>query len=220
MKFKRIFAIVMAITILCSLSIGVSAATVPDATIDFTKTGSIDIYKYDLTMANTDDSVAALLESYVSTGVKDAALEAAMDNGTVNDLGNGQQSYGYTIKGVEFSYLKVADIVTYSETEADGVHRDMVLYKFDDAKDAALLSALGLSDADAPSPLPWPPTPPPSKTPWSSTWRIRMLPSLPKPTSTAIPQLTIWTWASTWWWKPRFPRWSLPPAIPSSSPCP
>ena len=149
MKFKRILAALMAITILCSLSIGVSAATVPDATIDFTKTGKIDIYKYDLTMANTDDAVAALLESYVSTGVKDAALEAAMDNGTVNNLGNGQQSYGYAIKGVEFSYLKVADICTYSETEADGVHRDMVLYKFDDTKDADLLAALDLTNADA-----------------------------------------------------------------------
>ncbi|MBR4700973.1 MAG: LPXTG cell wall anchor domain-containing protein [Oscillospiraceae bacterium] len=149
MKFKRVLAVIMAVTIIFSLAISVSAATVPDATIDFTKTGKIDIYKYDLTMANTDDAVAALLESYVSTGVKDAALEAAMDNGTVNDLGNGQKSYGYTIKGVEFSYLRVAEIVTYSETEADGVHRDMVLYKFDDAKDAALLSALGLSNADA-----------------------------------------------------------------------
>ncbi len=149
MKIKRILAAIMAISILFSLSIGVSAATVADSTIDFTKTGKIDIYKYDLTMANTDDAVAAMLESYVSTGVKDAALEAAMDDGTVNNLGNGQQSYGYAIKGVEFSYLKVADIVTYSETEADGVHRDMVLYKFDDAKDAALLTALGLSNADA-----------------------------------------------------------------------
>lgn len=148
-NFKRMLSLVMAIAILFSLSIGVSAATVPDATIDFNKTGKIDIYKYDMSMANTDDAVASLLESYVSTGVKDTALEAAMDNGTVNDLGNGQQSYGYTIKGVEFSYLKVADIVTYSETEADGVHRDMVLYKFNDAKDAALLSTLGLTNNDA-----------------------------------------------------------------------
>lgn len=148
-NFKRICAIVLTVAILFSLAVTVSAATVPNATIDFTKTGKIDIYKYDLTMANTDDAVAAMLESYVSTGVKDAALEAAMDDGTVNDLGNGQQSYGYAIKGVEFSYLKVADIVTYSETEADGVHRDMVLYKFDDAKDAALLSALGLTNSDA-----------------------------------------------------------------------
>ena len=148
-SIARILAIVMALSIICSLSVGVAAATVDDATIDTTRTGSIDIYKYDLTRANTDSTIAAMLDSYVSTGVKDAALEAAMDNGTVNNLGNGQKSYGYAIKGVEFSYLKVADICTYSETEADGVHRDMVLYKFDDAKDAALLSALGLSNADA-----------------------------------------------------------------------
>ena len=148
MKFKRYLAALMAITILFSLSIAVSAATVADATIDTTRTGSIEIYKYDLTMANTDDTVADMLESYVSTGVKDTALEAVMDDGTVNDLGNGEKSYGYAIKGVEFSYLKIGDICTYSETE-DGVHRNMVLYKMDDAKDAALLSALGLTNENA-----------------------------------------------------------------------
>ena len=148
-NLARILALLMALSIICSLSVGVAAATVDDATIDTTRTGSIDIYKYDLTRANTDSTIAAMLDSYVSTGVKDAALEAAMDNGTVNNLGNGQKSYGYAIKGVEFSYLKVADIVTYSETEADGVHRDMVLYKFDDTKDADLLAALDLTNADA-----------------------------------------------------------------------
>ena len=146
-NIKRMLSLVMALAILFSLTVGVSAATVPNATIDPDKTGSIDIYKYDLTRANTN--AAAMIESYVSTGVKDAALEAVLDDGSINDLGNGQQSYGYAIKGVEFSYLQVADIVTYSETEADGVHRNMVLYKFDDAKDAALLSALGLTNADA-----------------------------------------------------------------------
>lgn len=148
-KLKRILAAVMALSILLSLSIGVSAATVDNATIDTTRTGSIDIYKYDLTRANTDSTVAAMLDSYVSTGVKDEALEAAMDDGTVNNLGNGQKSYGYAIKGVEFSYLKVADICTYSETEADGTHKTMVLYKFNDTKDAKLLTALGLTNANA-----------------------------------------------------------------------
>jgi fimbrial isopeptide formation D2 family protein/LPXTG-motif cell wall-anchored protein len=148
-SFARILALLMIVTIMASISVGVTAASVDTATIDFTRTGSIDIYKYDLTMANTDSTVAAMLDSYVSTGVKDTALEAIMDDGTVNNLGNGQQSYGYAIKGVEFSYLKVGDIVTYSETESDGVHRDMVLYKFNDSTDAALLSALGLSNSDA-----------------------------------------------------------------------
>lgn len=148
-RLKRILAAVMALSILLSLSIGVNAATVDTATIDTTRTGSIEIYKYDLTMANTDSTIAAMLDSYVSTGVKDEALEAAMDDGTVNNLGNGQQSYGYAIKGVQFSYLKIADICTYSETEADGTHKAMVLYKMNDTADAALLSALGLTNDDA-----------------------------------------------------------------------
>ena len=29
-----------------------------------------------------------------------------------------------------------------------------------------------------------------------------------------------WIWACTCWWKPRFPKWSPAPAIPSFSACP
>lgn len=146
---KRFGAILMAVAILFSLAVSASAATVPEATIDFSRTGSIDIYKYDLTRANTNDTAAAMIDSYVSTGVRDTALEAVLDDGTENTLGNGQTSYGYAVKGVEFSYLKVADICTYSETEAGGSHKDMVLYKFEDAKSADLLSAIGLTNANA-----------------------------------------------------------------------
>ena len=148
-SFKRLGAILMAVAILCSITVAADAATVPTATIDPGRTGSIDIYKYDLTRANTDDAAAAMIDSYVSTGVRDTALEAVLDDGTVNNLGNGQQSFGYAVKGVEFSYLKVADICTYSETEADGTHKDMVLYKFDDSKSGNLLSAIGLGNNDA-----------------------------------------------------------------------
>ena len=147
--FKRLGAILMAVAILFSLAVSASAATVPEATIDFSRTGSIDIYKYDLTRANTNDTAAAMIDSYVSTGVRDTALEAVLDDGTENTLGNGQTSYGYAVKGVEFSYLKVADICTYSETEAGGSRKDMVLYKFEDAKSADLLSAIGLTNANA-----------------------------------------------------------------------
>ncbi len=148
-SIKRFGALLMALSILFSFAITASAATVPEATIDFERTGSIDIYKYDLTRANADDAASAMIDSYVSTGVRDTALEAVLDNGTVNNLGNGQQSFGYAVKGVEFSYLKVADICTYSETEADGTHKDMVLYKFDDNKSGDLLAAIGLTNNDA-----------------------------------------------------------------------
>ena len=148
-KVKRIGALLLAIAILCSITVAADAATVDTAVIDTSRTGSIDIYKYDLTRANTDNVAAAMIDSYVSTGIRDTELEAVLDDGTVNNLGNCQQSYGYAVKGVEFSYLKVGDLCTYSETESDGVHRNMILYKMDDSKDAALLSALGLSNADA-----------------------------------------------------------------------
>ena len=146
--FQRFGAILMAVAILFSLAATVSAATVPNATIDTTHSGSIDIYKYDLTRANTDDAAAAMIDSYVSTGVRDSAFEAVMDDGTVNDLGNGQQSYGYAIKGVEFRYLRIADIVTYSETESNGTHKDLVLYKIN-AERTAFLDAIGVEAGDA-----------------------------------------------------------------------
>ena len=146
--FKRFGAILMALAILFSLALSVSAATVPNATIDFTKSGSIDIYKYDLTRANTDDAAAGMIDSYVSTGVRDTALEAVLDDGTVNDLGNGEQSYGYAIKGVEFRYLRIGEIVTYSETEDNGVHTTVVLYKID-AERTDFLDAIGVDASDA-----------------------------------------------------------------------
>ena len=146
---KKFFALCLILALSLTILPAAFAATVPNATIDTTKTGSIDIYKYDLSRANTDDAAAAMIDSYVSTGVRDTALEAVLDDGTVNNLGNGQTSYGYAVKGVEFSYLKVADICTYSETEGNGVHKDMVLYKFEDAKSGDLLSAIGLSNSDA-----------------------------------------------------------------------
>lgn len=146
---RRIGAMFLAVMTALTFAVSASAATVPDAAIDTDRTGSIDIYKYDLSRANTDESVKTLLDSYVSTGIKDASLEAVMDDGTENDLGNGQTSYGYAIKGVEFSYLKVADICAYDETEADGTHKDMVLYKMEDEASAGLLSAIGLAGSDA-----------------------------------------------------------------------
>ena len=97
-SIKRFGAILMALSILFSLAISASAATVPEATIDFDRTGSIDIYKYDLSRANADDAAAAMIDSYVSTGVRDTALEAVLDDGSVNNLGNGQQSFGYSSK--------------------------------------------------------------------------------------------------------------------------
>ena len=54
----------------------------------------------------------------------------------------------YTYKGVEFSYLKVADIVTFSESENDSRTDSHVeiLYAIDKTKGADFLKALNLAD--------------------------------------------------------------------------
>ena len=49
------------------------------------------------------------------------------NNSRVSDLGNGQVAYGYALKGVEFTYLRVADIRTYTESENGQSHVE-VLY--------------------------------------------------------------------------------------------
>ncbi len=50
---KRILSLLFVVAILCSMAVGVSAAPVAEATIGTTKTGSMTIYKYDLTNGAT-----------------------------------------------------------------------------------------------------------------------------------------------------------------------
>lgn len=130
---KKLSAVVMAAAITLTGALAASAATVPNATINTSRKASLELYKYDFTSANA----AGVLDrdTYVSTGKTNSTVETKLAP--------------YAIEGVEFSYAKVADIVTYSAQEADG-YKDMVLYQMpDDAKAAALLSALGLSRNDA-----------------------------------------------------------------------
>ena len=123
---KSALCLFLCIVSLFCMSVGASAATVEDATIDMDRTGSFDIYKYDLTNAEKD---GVWDSSYVSTGVKDSSgVEAVLGNANrLSDLGNGEQAYGYALKGVEFTYLKVADIRTYTESENGDAHVE-VLY--------------------------------------------------------------------------------------------
>ena len=70
------------------------------------------------------------------------------DTDNTSDLGNGQKSNGYAIKGVEFSYLKVADIVQFSESKNDGRtdNHVEVLYGINKTQGADFLKALGLEN--------------------------------------------------------------------------
>ena len=107
-----------------SIPFSVSAAELEDAPIDESRTGSLTIYKYDLTNAEKD---GVWDSSYVSTGVFDQTGVNDVLGGSGTSLGNGETGYGYAIKGVEFSYIQVADIVQFSESENDSrndSHRD------------------------------------------------------------------------------------------------
>ena len=128
-KIHRVFALLMAA--IMALSLITTAFAEP--TIDTSKKTSLSIYKYDITTANSDGAWDA--ESYVSTGLHDDAV--------VDKLSK------YAIQGVEFTYLRVAD-VTMSNEVVDGQRQVGVLYGFDNSdRSSAVLSAIGLTAADA-----------------------------------------------------------------------
>ena len=152
-KYVKAIALALALLLCLSFPVSVSAAEVADATIDTSRKGSFTIFKYDLTNAEKDGIWDS---SYVSTGVYDengvnnilGGSVRAGDTDNKSDLGNGGTSYGYAIAGVEFSYLKIADIVQFSESTADGRtdNHVEVLYAIDKVKGADFLTALGLSN--------------------------------------------------------------------------
>lgn len=148
---KKIFALLLAVLVVSSFSVTALAAPVDEATIDTSRTGTLDIYKYDLTNAEKD---GVWDSSYVSTGVKDASgVESVLgDPARVSALNANGNAYGYAIKGVEFTYVKVADIRTFTESE-DGAKHIEVLYGIaPNEQNNAFLSAIGVSTNDRYSP--------------------------------------------------------------------
>ena len=135
-NIKRILAITMAVAILFTLSVSAFATATPEAAIDYGRKGSIQLYKYDITSA-AEDGVWNT-ESYVSTGLQDSDVEAALNP--------------YAVQGVEFSYLRVADITTFSGL-VDGESVTKVLYGVKGTEqDIAFLTALGLTANDCYTP--------------------------------------------------------------------
>ena len=128
-KIHRVFAMLLAA--IMALSLITTAFAEP--TIDPSKKASLSIYKYDITKASNDGAWDA--ESYVSAGLRDDAV--------IDKLSK------YAIQGVEFTYLRVADI-TMSNEVVDGQRQVGVLYGFDGSERSnAVLSAIGLTAADA-----------------------------------------------------------------------
>ena len=128
-KIHRVFALLMAAIMALSLITTAFAEPI----IDTSKKTSLSIYKYDITKAGKDGAWDA--ESYVSTGLHDDAV--------IDKLSK------YAIQGVEFTYLRVADITMNNEV-VDGRRQVGVLYGFDSSdRSTAVLSAIGLTAADA-----------------------------------------------------------------------
>lgn len=128
-KIHRVFAMLMA----AIMAVGLMTTAFAETTIDASKKASLSIYKYDITKASADGVWDA--ESYVSTGLH--------DNAVVDKLSK------YSIQGVEFTYIRVADVTMNNEV-VDGQRQVGVLYGFDSSdRSNAVLSAIGLTASDA-----------------------------------------------------------------------
>jgi fimbrial isopeptide formation D2 family protein/LPXTG-motif cell wall-anchored protein len=122
-KISKALALILAVCCLCCVPVYASAE---GETIDYSKTASLSLYKYDLTKAEADNVWDT--SAYVSTGSYDQ---------TVNDA-----LKGYAVEGVEFSYLKLGDIVSYASADS-GV---ITLYGIADTE---ILTAIGLTKDNA-----------------------------------------------------------------------
>ena len=131
---KKLLSLILAVMLLCSLTIPAFA----DTTIDTTQTGSVNLWKYDLTSAQAD---GVWDNSYVSTGVRD-------QNGVEAVLGGSGGSNGYAIEGVVYSYLKVAELKAVTLTDNNVEHSELLYGIVNNAANTAFLNAIGVSAND------------------------------------------------------------------------
>ena len=124
-KMKRLWALLLVMV----MALGLITTAFAAPTIDSGRKASLSLYKYDITAASADGAWDAA--SYVSTGVQDDAVTDKLAQ--------------YAIQGVEFTYLRVADIAMNNEL-VNGQRQVGVLYGF--AEDT-VLQAIGLTAADA-----------------------------------------------------------------------
>ena len=149
-NLKRAIALCLVLMLCLIIPLSVSAAESHDAVIDEEAKASLTLWKYDWTNACKDGVWSE--DSFVSTGWRDSYVEEVLgeavregDSNGESDtpLGNGQNSNGYAIKGVGFTIVRVANIVTFSEV-MDGSNQTMVLYGFHKENSEDLLTSIGL----------------------------------------------------------------------------
>lgn len=146
--FKRLVALLLGALMIASMIPTAFAASEADAVINYNAKCSLTLYKFDFTAAEKDGVWNS--NSFISTGVSesyvtDTLLHATRNGATGEDypLENGKTSKGYAIQGVVFTYLRVADVMTYSEV-VNGVAEIHDLYGFTRGTANDMLAAIGL----------------------------------------------------------------------------
>ena len=143
---KEFFSVIMAALVVLTTTVSAFALMENVSTINTDWTGSFDIYKYDITNAEKD---GVWDSSYVSTGVRDPGVEDVLGGDTrKSSLNANGEVNGYAIKGVEFTYLKVADIRTYTEGENSASHVEVLYGITQNDANNTFLSAIGVSAGD------------------------------------------------------------------------
>lgn len=138
-QLKKLGALALSAALLVSAMLPAMAAEEAAATIDTSHSTSLTVFKYDMTSAEKDGVWST--DSYVSTGLLDDEV-----NNTLNK---------YAIQGVEFTYLKLADLTIYKGEDANGQQEVIPLYAFTEntstnsAETTEFLNALHLSTDDA-----------------------------------------------------------------------
>lgn len=107
----------------------VGAATISNATIDTSRKANMTIFKYDETAAQKGGVDTT---QWMATGQVNADAAKKLED--------------YAVQGVEFTYVRVADIETYSEVGKNGKSDIQVMYGFDKTNANQLISALDLTD--------------------------------------------------------------------------
>ena len=143
-KWKQILSTLAAGTVAVTMGLSAFAASVNEATIDMNRKASLSVYKYDITSAEKDGVWTS--DEYQSTGVYDeTGVNTVLGNpDQPKTLPNGDTSYGYAVKGVEFTYKKVAEISTFSEK---GTVSNLFGFEAGETEET-MLQAIGLSFAD------------------------------------------------------------------------
>lgn len=143
-KWKQILSTLAAGAVAVTMGLSVFAAPVNEATIDMSRKASLSVYKYDITSAEKDG--VWTIDGYQSTGVYDeTGVNTVLGNpDQPKTLPNGDTSYGYAVKGVEFTYKKVAEISTFSEK---GTVSNLFGFEAGETEET-MLQAIGLSFAD------------------------------------------------------------------------